>query len=133
MEKHGFQETEEQRLSFLINTLERKTPVSSPRVWPFSSNHRINVSAWVGALSTAISRGSAPLVVGACRRGSTRLTAVIGGFVLALASFFTSFAAELHQVLLRWVTNCLVLSKMQDARFKVRIRPIYLTNTLLSG
>ena len=65
------------------------------------NNHGINVLAWVGALSTAVSRGSAPLVVGACRRGSTRLTAVIGGLVLALASLFTSFAAELHQVLLR--------------------------------
>lgn len=132
MEKHGFQEIEEQRLSFPVNTLERRTPASSPRVWPFPSNHRINVSAWVGALSTAVSRGSAPLVVGACRRGSTRLTAVIGGLVLALASLFTSFAAELHQVLLRWVKKCLVLSKMQDARLKVRIRAIYLTNTLLS-
>ncbi|XP_026668150.1 monocarboxylate transporter 10 isoform X2 [Ceratina calcarata] len=58
--------------------------------------------AWVGALSTAVSRGSAPFVVGACRRGSTRLTAVIGGLVLALASLFTSFAAELHQVLLSY-------------------------------
>ncbi|KOX68613.1 Monocarboxylate transporter 14 [Melipona quadrifasciata] len=66
------------------------------------NNHRINVLAWVGALSTAVSRGSAPLVVGACRRGSTRLTAVIGGLVLALASLFTSFAAELHQVLLSY-------------------------------
>ncbi|XP_043526312.1 monocarboxylate transporter 14-like, partial [Frieseomelitta varia] len=66
------------------------------------NNHGINVLAWVGALSTAVSRGSAPLVVGACRRGSTRLTAVIGGLVLALASLFTSFAAELHQVLLSY-------------------------------
>lgn len=75
--------------------------------WPFRNNYGINVLAWVGALSTAVSRGSAPLVVGACRRGSTRLTAVIGGLVLALASLFTSFAAELHQVLLRWVTDFL--------------------------
>ncbi|XP_050578340.1 monocarboxylate transporter 10-like [Bombus affinis] len=67
----------------------------------FGEEHLMDL-AWVGALSTAISRGSAPLVVGACRRGSTRLTAVIGGFVLALASFFTSFAAELHQVLLSY-------------------------------
>ncbi|XP_034950849.1 monocarboxylate transporter 4-like [Chelonus insularis] len=58
--------------------------------------------AWVGALSAAVSRGSAPLVVGACRRGSTRLTAVIGGFVLALASLFTSFALQMHQVLLSY-------------------------------
>ncbi|XP_036139355.1 monocarboxylate transporter 4 isoform X2 [Monomorium pharaonis] len=57
---------------------------------------------WVGALSAAISRGSAPLVVGACRRGNTRLTAVIGGLVLALASLFTSFAVQMHQVLLSY-------------------------------
>ncbi|XP_032677686.1 monocarboxylate transporter 11-like isoform X3 [Odontomachus brunneus] len=56
---------------------------------------------WAGALSAAVSRGSAPLVVGACRRGNTRLTAVIGGLVLALASLFTSFALQMHQVLLR--------------------------------
>jgi len=60
---------------------------------------------WAGALSAAISRGSAPLVVGACRRGNTRLTAVIGGLVLALASLFTSFAVQMHQVLLRCVTT----------------------------
>ncbi|KAL2731999.1 monocarboxylate transporter 10-like isoform X1 [Vespula squamosa] len=62
----------------------------------------MNVLAWVGALSAAVSRGSAPLVVGACRRGSTRLTAVIGGLVLALASLFTSFALQMHQVLLSY-------------------------------
>ncbi|XP_043578467.1 monocarboxylate transporter 10-like [Bombus pyrosoma] len=67
----------------------------------FGEEHLMDL-AWVGALSTAVSRGSAPLVVGACRRGSTRLTAVIGGIVLALASLFTSFAAELHQVLLSY-------------------------------
>lgn len=67
----------------------------------FGEEHLMDL-AWVGALSAAVSRGSAPLVVGACRRGSTRLTAVIGGLVLALASLFTSFAAELHQVLLSY-------------------------------
>ncbi|KZC11886.1 Monocarboxylate transporter 14 [Dufourea novaeangliae] len=66
------------------------------------SNYRINVLAWAGALSAAVSRGSAPLVVCACRRGNTRLTAVIGGLVLALASLVTSFAVELHQVLLSY-------------------------------
>ncbi|XP_046409641.1 monocarboxylate transporter 11-like [Neodiprion virginianus] len=64
-------------------------------------NHLMDI-AWVGALSAAVSRGSAPLVVGACRRGSTRLTAVIGGLVLALASLFTSFAVQMHQVLLSY-------------------------------
>ncbi|XP_076673946.1 monocarboxylate transporter 10 [Andrena cerasifolii] len=67
----------------------------------FGEKHLMDL-AWVGALSAAVSRGSAPLVVGACRRGSTRLTAVIGGLVLALASLFTSFAVELHQVLLSY-------------------------------
>ena len=62
-------------------------------------------SAWVGALSAAVSRGSAPLVVGACRCTSTRLTAVIGGLVLALASLFTSFAVQVHQVLLRYTIH----------------------------
>lgn len=66
-------------------------------------NNGMNVIAWAGALSAAVSRGSAPLVVGACRRGSTRVTAVIGGLVLALASLFTSFALQIHQVLLRYV------------------------------
>ncbi|KAL6448135.1 hypothetical protein ACFW04_000270 [Cataglyphis niger] len=59
-------------------------------------------TVWAGALSAAVSRGSAPLVVGACRRGNTRLTAVIGGLVLALASLFTSFALQMHQVLLSY-------------------------------
>jgi len=63
----------------------------------------MDVSVWTGALSAAVSRGSAPLVVGACRRGNTRVTAVIGGLVLALASLFTSFALHTHQVLLRCV------------------------------
>ncbi|KYN12508.1 Monocarboxylate transporter 14 [Trachymyrmex cornetzi] len=63
---------------------------------------KCNVIVWAGALSAAISRGSAPLVVGACRRGNTRLTAVIGGLVLALASLFTSFAVQMHQVLLSY-------------------------------
>ncbi|KAH0952355.1 hypothetical protein HN011_006916 [Eciton burchellii] len=62
----------------------------------------MDVSVWTGALSAAVSRGSAPLVVGACRRGNTRVTAVIGGLVLALASLFTSFALHTHQVLLSY-------------------------------
>lgn len=66
------------------------------------------LSVWAGALSTAVSRGSAPLVVGACRRGNTRLTAVIGGLVLAVASLFTSFALQMHQVVLRCVIGHLI-------------------------
>ncbi|RLU14920.1 hypothetical protein DMN91_012807 [Ooceraea biroi] len=64
--------------------------------------HHLMDIVWTGALSAAVSRGSAPLVVGACRRGNTRLTAVIGGLVLALASLFTSFALHTHQVLLSY-------------------------------
>ncbi|XP_058799155.1 monocarboxylate transporter 10 isoform X2 [Phymastichus coffea] len=58
--------------------------------------------AWIGSLSAAVSHASAPLVLGTCRRGSTRLTAVIGGLVLALAALFTSFALQPHQVLLSY-------------------------------
>lgn len=39
-----------------------------------------------------------PVIVALCRRKSTRLTAVIGGLVLALGILFTSFATQLHQV-----------------------------------
>ena len=35
------------------------------------------------------------------RRKSTRLTAVVGGLVMALAMLFASFANELHQVVIR--------------------------------
>uniref|UniRef100_A0A182NEZ4 Major facilitator superfamily (MFS) profile domain-containing protein n=1 Tax=Anopheles dirus TaxID=7168 RepID=A0A182NEZ4_9DIPT len=41
---------------------------------------------------------SATIVVALCRRKSTRLTAVLGGLVLALGILFTSFATQLHQV-----------------------------------
>ncbi|XP_076654148.1 monocarboxylate transporter 13 [Halictus rubicundus] len=67
----------------------------------FGKEHIMDL-AWAGALSAAVSRGSAPLVVCACRRGNTRFTAVIGGLVLALASLVTSFAVELHQVILSY-------------------------------
>ncbi|KYN07524.1 Monocarboxylate transporter 14 [Cyphomyrmex costatus] len=87
-------------------SLERQRQACSelcaPVLLVHQSDCRINVSVWAGALSAAISRGSAPLVVGACRRGNTRLTAVIGGLVLALASLFTSFAVQMHQVLLSY-------------------------------
>jgi len=45
---------------------------------------------------------SAPLVVALCRRKSTRLAAVLGGLILALATLFTSFAVQLHQVFLSY-------------------------------
>ncbi|XP_023245123.1 uncharacterized protein LOC106636883 [Copidosoma floridanum] len=55
---------------------------------------------WIGSLSAAVSRASAPLILGVCRRGSTRLTSVIGGLVLALSALFASFAVQAHQVML---------------------------------
>lgn len=59
-------------------------------------------AAWLGALCLAVSLVTAPLVVAFCRRKSTRLTAVFGGLVMALACLFTSFAQQLHQVLLSY-------------------------------
>ncbi|KAF2350305.1 Major facilitator superfamily domain [Trinorchestia longiramus] len=56
---------------------------------------------WVGSTSLAVSRCVAPLVVALCRRKSTRLTAVMGGLIMALATLFASFALQLHQVFLR--------------------------------
>ena len=35
------------------------------------------------------------------RRKSTRLTAVVGGLIMALSILFASFANELHQVVIR--------------------------------
>ncbi|KAK8733172.1 hypothetical protein OTU49_006503 [Cherax quadricarinatus] len=59
-------------------------------------------ASWVGSTSLAVSRLSAPLVVALCRRKSTRLTAVIGGLIMALAILFASFALQLHQILLSY-------------------------------
>ncbi|XP_062705982.1 monocarboxylate transporter 12 isoform X2 [Aedes albopictus] len=53
---------------------------------------------WLGAASWAMSLLAATIVVALCRRKSTRLTAVLGGLVLALGILFTSFATQLHQV-----------------------------------
>lgn len=39
-----------------------------------------------------------PAVVGACRRKSTRLVAVLGGLVAALGCLFSSFASQFHQL-----------------------------------
>nr|CAD7206338.1 unnamed protein product [Timema douglasi] len=58
--------------------------------------------SWLGALCLAVSLFTAPLVVALCRRKSTRLTAVLGGLVMALACLFTSFALQMHQVLLSY-------------------------------
>lgn len=58
--------------------------------------------ASMGGLSVGVSLATAPLVVAVCRRKSTRLTAVIGGLLLALACLFTSFAVQLHQAVLSY-------------------------------
>ncbi|XP_055596121.1 uncharacterized protein LOC129746484 isoform X2 [Uranotaenia lowii] len=61
--------------------------------------HQVNTEAgWLGAASWAMSLLAATIVVALCRRKSTRLTAVLGGLVLALGILFTSFATQLHQV-----------------------------------
>ncbi|XP_035774947.1 uncharacterized protein LOC118457456 [Anopheles albimanus] len=61
--------------------------------------HEVNTeTGWLGPASWAMSLFSATIVVALCRRKSTRLTAVLGGLVLALGILFTSFATQLHQV-----------------------------------
>jgi hypothetical protein len=39
-----------------------------------------------------------PIIVGVCKRKSTRLTAVIGGLVVSLGCLFSSFAGQFHQL-----------------------------------
>ena len=43
-----------------------------------------------------------PIIIGFCRRKSTRLTAVMGGLVTALGCLFTSFASQFHQLFLSY-------------------------------
>lgn len=45
-----------------------------------------------------------PIIIGICRRKSTRLTAVIGGLVTALGCLFTSFASQFHQLFFSYGT-----------------------------
>ena len=52
----------------------------------------------MGAMSTSVSLFISPLVIGLCRRKSTRLTAVMGGLITALGCLFTSFASQFHQL-----------------------------------
>ena len=55
-------------------------------------------SGWLGAMSMSISFLVSPIIIGFCRRKSTRLTAVMGGLVTALGCLFTSFASQFHQL-----------------------------------
>ena len=55
-------------------------------------------SDWLTPFSMAVSNFLCPLIVGICRRKSTRLTAVTGGLVTALGCLFTSFATQFHQL-----------------------------------
>lgn len=62
---------------------------------------KMRTAVWIGVIQLSGSWLWTPLVVALCRRKSTRLTAVLGGLVLALAALFASFAQQLHQVFLR--------------------------------
>ena len=66
-------------------------------IFPFLSPF----SVWVGSTNLGLSHLLAPLLVALCRRKSTRLTAVVGGLVMALSLLFASFARHFHQIFLR--------------------------------
>ncbi|CAD7079779.1 unnamed protein product [Hermetia illucens] len=55
-------------------------------------------TGWLGAVSWSVSLVSSPIIIALCRRKSTRLTAVLGGLVLALGMLFASFATQFNQV-----------------------------------
>lgn len=64
---------------------------------------------------------TAPIIIALCRRKSTRLTAVIGGLVLALGILFASFATLFHQVAFSYgKSNRIVqILSFQSARFGI--------------
>ena len=55
-------------------------------------------TASLGALSMSFGLFLSPIIIGICKRKSTRLTAVIGGLVLSLGCLFSSFANQFHQL-----------------------------------
>jgi hypothetical protein len=57
---------------------------------------------WIGSTNLAVSHLMSPLLVALCRRKSTRLTAVVGGLVMALSLLFASFAKHFDQILLSY-------------------------------
>ncbi|UYV77339.1 hypothetical protein LAZ67_15000549 [Cordylochernes scorpioides] len=62
----------------------------------------IAVREWLGSGSLAFSLLLAPAITAHCRHGSARLTAVLGGLILALACLFSAFATRFHQVVLSY-------------------------------
>ena len=58
-------------------------------------------SVWIGSTNLAVSHLLAPFLVALCRRKSARLTAVVGGLVLALSLLFASFAKQFDQIFFR--------------------------------
>ena len=58
----------------------------------------VSISVWLGSLCMSVSLLLSPITIGICRKKSTRLTAVIGGLVIALGCLFTSFANQFHQM-----------------------------------
>ncbi|XP_050312458.1 monocarboxylate transporter 12-like [Anthonomus grandis grandis] len=59
---------------------------------------------WLGALATGISLLISPVVIAFCKKKSTRVTAVLGGLILALGCLFTSFATQFHQLMFSYGT-----------------------------
>ena len=57
---------------------------------------------WLTTFSMAVTYLLSPLIIGICRRKSTRVSAVIGGFITALGCLFTSFADQFHQMYLSY-------------------------------
>ena len=68
-------------------------------------------TGWLGSLSMSVSLFVSPLVIGFCRRKSTRLTAVMGGLVTALGCLFTSFASQFHQLFFSYGA---MIGKLED-------------------
>lgn len=91
-------------------------------------------AGWLGASSWAVSMFATPVVVALCRRKSTRLTAVIGGLVLALGILFASFATQLHQVALSYGTCVFfVVVLCADAQHKLNVRSCQYSGRMLAS
>ncbi|XP_077541425.1 monocarboxylate transporter 10-like isoform X2 [Haemaphysalis longicornis] len=75
----------------------------------------------LGAVSTAMALFLSPAVVGACRRKSTRMVAVLGGLVAALGCLFSSFASQFHQLFFSYgiVLGCGVAMTRDTSMFMV--------------